>query len=474
MVLPCLVGLVLAGGLSAQGARLGAAVLEHVRLGWLRPPQGDCRSEARLLAIMPDGHWQYLRALRALAELQSSCGRNVAIAGVLAEQSRRLARLHLRAPAPLIALAVDSGNRLRGLLDMQGADLDLAHALILDRQGELLWMGELDRGVHYLLEDFIAGKVGAQGLRWLMENGRSFDPAGLDSTSRLELEPGDRQRLVARFWQPWAAQIRAISKQRWGKDGPALLHLAIEALEDRPEYLARILRLALDRAPELARRAEVSAAARRVLAGAEGPQVDLLGFIWHAQLQRDDLARSRAIRYIDRFKGVPARLVEFQRRLGATRHADRFVPQQLLALQLASPGDSADADILRDKFNLLVGKLGAYAAAAQVGRELIAARQGDVSFLNAFAWSLLTDPQFKGRMNELALQAALAMRDQDGWRNYWRLDTLARALFENDRVAEAVEFQERAVASCEAGSRARYSQRLERYRQALGFGSPGK
>jgi len=470
----CLLGLVLASGLSAQQLRIGDSLFADADIKWLRPVAKAVLQEAKLLVYMPTRRWQYVRALRALGELQSRFGDRMAIAGLLGDQERDPVKLRLRKPVPLIGMAIDVGDRLRAALDRGGTEFDLAQAMLCDRQGRLLWIGELDAGLSYLLSDYLAGIVDAAGLCRLVEIERGFQPglAGSDCPAAAASEHGGQ--LESLYWQPWVARMRAIPGRAWNRDGPAVLRAAITALRERPEFLARILRRALDRSTELAEQPAISAAIQAILIDSDSAEVDLLGFIWHAQRHEDGLARSRAIRYIDRFKGVPIRLLAFHRRLGKRCYDVRFVRQQLAALELASPGGSPGPDILRDKFNLLVGKLDALAAADRVGRELIGVRAGDISFLNSFAWSLLTESPFKGRMNGLALHAAEVMREQDGWSKYWRFDTLALALFENGRVDEAIEIQERALAGCEVGSRARYAGRLERYQRARSLASPGK
>jgi len=65
--------------------------------------------------------------------------------------------------------------------------------------------------------------------------------------------------------------------------------------------------------------------------------------------------------------------------------------------------------------------------------------------LNELAWSLLTDQRIKKRDLKLALKFAQAASDACEGKEPAVLDTLARALFANGKLQEAVAQQKKAV-----------------------------
>ena len=90
----------------------------------------------------------------------------------------------------------------------------------------------------------------------------------------------------------------------------------------------------------------------------------------------------------------------------------------------------------------------------------------DPTWLNSFSWRLMTQPQTAGKFGELALFAADRMTELPGWETYHRLDTVALAKFENGFVDEAIALQSKALEQCAPSAKARYRERLDRYRAA--------
>lgn len=76
----------------------------------------------------------------------------------------------------------------------------------------------------------------------------------------------------------------------------------------------------------------------------------------------------------------------------------------------------------------------------------------DANTLNSFAWMLLTDDQFKGKFNALALRVAAKANELSAGENWSVLDTYARALFETGDVNGAIEHQKKAIQLAEGGS----------------------
>lgn len=106
--------------------------------------------------------------------------------------------------------------------------------------------------------------------------------------------------------------------------------------------------------------------------------------------------------------------------------------------------------------------------AEKAGREVfttIGPKNADM--LNAFAWELLTNEAIKFRDLKLALEVAKAAYDACEGKNAAIVDTYARALFDNGKQAEAIEFQKKAVALAEDEEmKKELADTLKRYEQA--------
>jgi thiol-disulfide isomerase/thioredoxin len=88
------------------------------------------------------------------------------------------------------------------------------------------------------------------------------------------------------------------------------------------------------------------------------------------------------------------------------------------------------------------------ASAKTIGEDLVANGAGDPSFLNEFAWTILTDTRVKSRDLELALRAAKSALTGTKEKNAPVLDTYARALYDNGDKKNAILYQKKAVSIC--------------------------
>ena len=79
----------------------------------------------------------------------------------------------------------------------------------------------------------------------------------------------------------------------------------------------------------------------------------------------------------------------------------------------------------------------------------LASKIGSAPFLNNFAWLILKDENIEERDLDLALRAAKAAYDLCEGQHAGVADTYAWALFENGRVAEAIEMERKALELCE-------------------------
>ena len=106
-----------------------------------------------------------------------------------------------------------------------------------------------------------------------------------------------------------------------------------------------------------------------------------------------------------------------------------------------------------------------------LGEKILAQITGNPDFLNEFAWMILTQEGILKRDPGLALRAAKAALDASGGRSPHILDTYARALFDNGKVAEAVAAQGKALELCrDEALKAELRAALERYQKAAGPG----
>jgi hypothetical protein len=89
--------------------------------------------------------------------------------------------------------------------------------------------------------------------------------------------------------------------------------------------------------------------------------------------------------------------------------------------------------------------------------------------LNEMAWTLLTDERIEKRDTALALRFAQAAYDACNGKEADVVDTYARALFDNGKVAEAIRNQQKAIELCNDRERmAELEQNLKRYQSKAG------
>jgi thiol-disulfide isomerase/thioredoxin len=109
----------------------------------------------------------------------------------------------------------------------------------------------------------------------------------------------------------------------------------------------------------------------------------------------------------------------------------------------------------RDLFGQYVKTVSAYgdkAKAAELAQQLGELNLKEPQSLNEMAWTILTDEKIKQRDLSLATKLAKAALDASAGKNAGILDTYARALFDSGKGAEAIEYQQKAVAACDDDS----------------------
>jgi len=103
--------------------------------------------------------------------------------------------------------------------------------------------------------------------------------------------------------------------------------------------------------------------------------------------------------------------------------------------------------LFQDYYRAATGK-GNDAALAEVAKKLNTIPPINAEMLNEMAWTLLTDERIRTRDLPLALRFAQAAYDACKGKEADVVDTYARALFDNGKVAEAIVHQQKAIELC--------------------------
>jgi hypothetical protein len=124
------------------------------------------------------------------------------------------------------------------------------------------------------------------------------------------------------------------------------------------------------------------------------------------------------------------------------------IKAQVQKYSSASQG-TQKAEALFEKYLQAVGTDGDKEKAAALGKQIAALNIKDPKMLNEMAWKILTDEDVKQRDLPLATKLAKAGVDATEGKEAAVLDTYAHALFDSGKIADALEYQKKAVAACE-------------------------
>lgn len=129
---------------------------------------------------------------------------------------------------------------------------------------------------------------------------------------------------------------------------------------------------------------------------------------------------------------------------------------------------SRNAQQIFQKYTQAVGANGDPAKAAELAKQLEDLNVMDAQMLNDFAWAILTDESIKQRDLPLATKLAKSAVDASEDKNAAILDTYAHALFDSGKVADAVAYQQKAIAVCENDSeKSELQDTLKKYQAAI-------
>ncbi len=118
---------------------------------------------------------------------------------------------------------------------------------------------------------------------------------------------------------------------------------------------------------------------------------------------------------------------------------DRLIKQETRRGHRLSVDDS-----LRGRFESLHAR-GRHDAARAVAVQIHQVSKNEPNALNSFAWQLLTESRYKNRYDDLALAISKTSNEASAWSNWFYVDTYARALFQNGKVENALNYQRKAV-----------------------------
>jgi len=133
--------------------------------------------------------------------------------------------------------------------------------------------------------------------------------------------------------------------------------------------------------------------------------------------------------------------------------------------------DYKESILLRKTFNdyylAACGESGADKL-SDLGQKLLDAKTKNATALNDWAWTVLTDEKIKSRDLKLATKLAKAALDASEGKDANILDTYARALFDSGKVAEAIAWQNKAIAAAgEVDQKQEFEATLAKYQQKL-------
>jgi len=127
----------------------------------------------------------------------------------------------------------------------------------------------------------------------------------------------------------------------------------------------------------------------------------------------------------------------------AMRHHQWDKALELVGIALADQPDSYK--LLRQRFEILATGQKDREAALACANTMFDKAYNDATALNNFAWALLTEDEYEGNYNELALKFSERSNEITKHKNWAFLDTLALAKFVNGDAQSAIALQEKAI-----------------------------
>lgn len=168
-----------------------------------------------------------------------------------------------------------------------------------------------------------------------------------------------------------------------------------------------------------------------------------------------DLALMKKIQKARRAKELALKLEDWP---GALEAIDKYE-------ELAEPSEEELEELDWQRFDCLAKNRRTRKKGRSFGEKLVQ-RSRMAPALNEYAWEMLTNDDYRGKFDGLALAAAEKANKLTGGNEADIIDTLARATFVLGNVQEAISLQKQAVDRADEDERGIYEETLEEYEEA--------
>jgi len=323
-------------------------------------------------------------------------------------------------------------------------------AFVIDKEGRIAWIGHPAGDLEETLTQLLAGKYDVQRAKQLRRAERDLQTALFSAKWEDVMKHADTLlALNPELTEPWHFKIDACLE---GLNQPEqALGIAREALSrftDKPKALAGLADqlLGVENHPEFVKLA-AQAAKRATDLAPNDIDARLAHFGALSASGQQDEARAWVLATLEICKTDAPALTQMADVLGSEMHRTRYGDVALEALDRAITAEPQEPRRLWAKVRLLAD-MGKTEPAKAAAAELLKKAAEDAGLLNEAAWTLLTEPPFQGKFNELALSAAQRCHEVSGGKNWMFLDTLALAKFETGAVEEAIALEKQALELC--------------------------
>lgn len=217
---------------------------------------------------------------------------------------------------------------------------------------------------------------------------------------------------------------------------------------------------------------------------AEGQELEALYKQYNNCFKGGDSWTFNAQEYVQRAR-YQAALENFRAALSADADAETLATFEAAVRAADTKDQDSDSDILHEKeeaahakkiqewatltdaYFAAVRENGEPARTSELTAQIEAFENPEPYEVNCMAWKILTELDPSQRDRPFALRLAKIALDASEEKDAAILDTYARALFDSSRVAEAIEYQQKAIDACaHEWDKPEYAQRLAEYQAA--------
>ncbi|NOS99231.1 MAG: redoxin family protein [Phycisphaerales bacterium] len=368
------------------------------------------------------------------------------------------------------AVAFDkSGETYRAYMDA-AEQSGIPTAFVVEQSGKIAWIGHPMDGMETAIEELAAGKYDLELAMKLYRIDRKIDRATYD---------GEFEDLIKAADEAIAVKPDSIGHHLWKFRAYAGY---LEKPEEAKKVAEQVLKVAgndpgkvIQVADEIVMEEDKAgsnalafAALEKTLAAAP-KDVDVRMAYFRALAVTGDTSKAMKLagETIELMKGNAEKLSRFAEVLSSPVMRVKCGELALRAVELAIEVAPQEPMHHLTKFHILHECKKDLKAANVTGQYFVQLAAGDAEALNNFAWGLLTQDDFKGQYNELALAASETMRKSPGGDSWMNLDTLALAKFENGKIDEAIVIEKQAIEKCPEGpAKPELQAALERFEEA--------